>query len=280
MQKTLLFPIGFCFLAIWSVPDPCLAQEANTEDTSDETDLNLELLKSVQHQTFKVLPAERDAYYQILDHAAQTNPQNLKSAALRFQQKRRLEDPRLKNIPAAEFPTFVDLFQNFKRYHGRPVTLKGHVRRLIQHPSSKGERQRYEAWVFTQNSQTNPAVIVLNSIPKGMPMGDNLLEKVSVTGYFFKLYGYEARDTARLAPLILADELKWFPSGNEVAPAIPPHYYAIAVGVAVIALGLILWFLKRTANRDRQFSGAVLAQIREADADEVRESDLNLPEDL
>ena len=163
-------------------------------------------------------PRESKSYFQILEHAEAVNGKELKAAARYFREKRRSELTEFRENPKLEFPTFVDLFTNPDRYQGQPVTLSGHVRRLVKHPLDKkhpNAETRYEAWIYTQNSQTNPAVIVFTSLPRGMPMGDNILERVSVTGYFFKLYGYDARDTTRLSPLILASRLEWFPGVTE-----------------------------------------------------------------
>lgn len=240
---------------------------AKTE--SRKVTLDPELLKSVRHKTMGILAEESNSYFRILEHAGAVNDKELKAAARRFQEKRRSELKAYRENPNLEFPTFVDLFQNPDRYQGQPVTLRGHVRRIVKHPLDKKHpdaETRYEAWIYTQNSQTNPAVIVFTSLPRGMPMGDHILERVAVTGYFFKLYGYDARDTTRLAPLILASRLEWFPGETETEQEISPIMYAAVAGTVLIALVAILWFIKRTAYKNRQFRRSFLQQVQESEA--------------
>ena len=209
------------------------------------------------------------------------NDRELKAAARRFHERRRSELPEYRENPKLEFRTFVDLFQNPDRYRGQPVTLRGHVRRIVKHPSDKkhpGAETRYEAWVYTQNSQTNPAVIVFTSLPQGMPMGDHILERVAVTGYFFKLYGYDARDTTRLAPMILASRLEWFPGEEEVQREISPVLLAAVVGMVLMALVVILWLIKRTAYKNRQFRESFLKEMQNSEG--ATPQNWNLPDGM
>ena len=97
-------------------------------------------------------------------------------------------------------------------------------------------------------------------------MGDNILERVAVTGYFFKLYGYEARDTTRLAPLILASRLEWFPGETETEQEVSPVLYAAVAGTVLIALVVILWLIKRTAYKNRQFRKSFLQHVQDSEA--------------
>ncbi len=233
-----------------------------------EVALDPDLLKSVRQKTMGISSEESNSYYWILEHAGAVNAGELKAAARRFQEKRRSELTATRENPKLEFPTFVDMFQNPERYLGQPVTLRGHVRRIVKYSLDKkhpGAETQYEAWIYTQNSQTNPAVIVFTSLPRGMPMGDNILERVAVTGYFFKLYGYEARDTTRLAPLILASRLEWFPGKTATEQEISPVLFAAVAGAVLIALVVILWLIKRTAYKDRQFRGSFLNEVEKSE---------------
>ena len=94
------------------------------------------------------------------------------------------------------FPLFVDIFQNPNRWQGRLVTLKGHVRRVISYSVDStlfDGQPLHELWLFTDDSQQNPAVIVTPSLPKDFPVSSDLINSVTVTGCFFKMYVYRSQ---------------------------------------------------------------------------------------
>jgi len=215
----------------------------------DASDLDPELLAPVQHKTLGILDAERDPYYRVLQQARDADPARLRAAARRNIQQRRAEVPQFRDASGA-FPLFVDIFKNPEQWHGRLVTLRGHVRRVVSYPAGEnafGLTTLYEAWLYTEDSQTNPAVVVCSSIPEGMPTGDQMTEEASVTGYFFKIYGYRAQDTTRIAPLILAQRLEWHP-----VEAPSTTLFSMIVGGIVLAavLAAIAWQWT-AAQRDR-----------------------------
>lgn len=127
----------------------------------------------------------------------------LKSSAKQFQAERLAtirRDPNFRvyfRKPDADFPTFADLHRHHEAYHGRLVTFRGHVRRLISSPAGEnahGFQQMHEAWLYADGAQQNPVVVVCTELPPNMPTGsDILVDFVSATGYFFKRYGYEDR---------------------------------------------------------------------------------------
>ena len=251
--------VSVCFiLAAWvstasgRVESGVDATTPTGDDTCSAIELSPDLLRTIEHRTLRVQTEERKAYYTALQQAVETRYEKQQACAERFLLERRQELPDLQEHPDREFPIFVDLFKNPDRYHGKPVTLTGHVRKLSSMPAGENElgfETLYEAWLFTDDSQSNPAVVVSASIPQGMPLGDNLVEQVSVTGYFFKMYAYPARDTTRVAPLLLAQRLRWHPleSVRDRTEA-PPFLYVV---VAIILAGLVL-FVWRSGRNDRK----------------------------
>ncbi len=118
-----------------------------------------------------------------------------------------------------KFQTYVDMFQYPEVYHGYPVTLHGHVRHVVSYPGDQllyGGRMLHELWLFTEDSQHNPAVIVTTSLPPNFPKEADVVDRVTVTGCFFKRYVYGSQDTARIAPLILAGGIDWTPTVDQV----------------------------------------------------------------
>lgn len=118
-----------------------------------------------------------------------------------------------------DFPTYVDLFQHPEQWHGQLVTLSGHVRHVVSYSGDAmlfGGQRLYELWLFTDDSQHNPAVIVTPNLPADFPTSADVVNRVTVTGCFFKRYVYGSQDTARIAPLILAQGIRWEPTVDQV----------------------------------------------------------------
>ncbi len=160
----------------------------------------------VRHRTLGVRPTEKELYYRLLRQASDADADALEATA-REQLERRKQDAPARLRKQKEFPTFVDLFKHPEAYEGETVTLKGHAREIRKYPAgdnAEGLDTLYEAWVYTPDSETNPAVIVASSASADLPIGDDLQVPVEVTGYFFKIYAYRAQDTTRVAPMVLA----------------------------------------------------------------------------
>jgi hypothetical protein len=74
----------------------------------------------------------------------------------------------------------------------------------------------HELWLFTDDSQQNPAVIVTPSLPRDFPVSAEIVDSVTVTGCFFKMYVYRSQQDNRLAPLLLAGHVSWTPTADQV----------------------------------------------------------------
>ncbi len=117
------------------------------------------------------------------------------------------------------FETFVDLFTNPEEWQGQLVTLRGHVRHVLSYPAKHpdfAEEYLHELWLYTDDSQSNPAVIVTTNLPDEFPTEAEVIDHVSVTGCFFKPYVYRGQEARRIAPLILASRVQWTPTDDQV----------------------------------------------------------------
>jgi len=212
----------------------------------------------VRHRSLGVRPEERSLYYRVLRNAADADPQSLLAAARAQLEQRKQEAPaRIRR--QQPFPTFVDLFKHPDAYEGKPVTLKGHAREIRKYPAgdnAEGLDTLYEAWVYTEDSESNPAVIVASSASADLPIGSDLQVPVEATGYFFKIYAYHARDTARVAPMVLARRIEKLPEPESSGP---PSWLLAAAG-AIVAL-LFGWVLMSYVGTRRRRSTA-FAQSR------------------
>jgi hypothetical protein len=219
--------------------------------------------------------SEADAYYGVLDHARRVDPDALDRAAARFLASRRdaSRNPAIRRLPIEEFPVFVDLYNTVGKpevYLGKPVSLRGHVRRVLKMPAGEnayGIEELYEVWLFTSDGQQHPVVLVTTSIPAGLLEEVGRLKAanrpvvvngVSGSGYFFKMYGYPAGDAYRFAPLVLAGRLEWSPPPTGgldwTLPAV------LAVGLVVFGLP-IGWFVWKNRREDWQRRASRAASV-------------------
>ena len=246
------------------------SQPAKPPTTPDRTALDPSWLSDVRHPITGLLsrgirPEEGIGYFAILNHARELSPTELKEAAKRFERERLAvvkNDPNYRfyfRKPNAEFPTFVDLFRNSEAYHGQAVTFRGHVRRIVSFAAGKNPhdfQQLHEVWLYSGESQQNPVVVICSQLPDKIPTGPDLLvDFVSVTGYFFKRYGYEDRSgQTRFAPLILAHQLDWHPPKKRDRWLSKTAVFALPFGAAAI-IAMICWW---NGRQDR----SVLRSIR------------------
>ena len=156
--------------------------------------------------------------------------------------QRRL-DQRLKRYKSyrknpEEFQTYVDMFQHSDAWHGDLVTFTGHVRHVVSYPGDAtlfGGRLLHELWLFTDDSQHNPAVIITPNLPRDFPKNAETIDHVAVTGCFFKRYVYGSQDTDRIAPLILASTVTWQPTVDQVQTLVADGLLSAGSPVAVRA---------------------------------------------
>lgn len=234
---------------------------------ADATALDPSWLAATKHPQTGLLsrnirPEEAAGYFAILNHARQLPLSQLKAAAKTFQEERLAvvkRDPDFRfyfREPNSEFPTFVDVHRNPETYHGRLVTFRGHLRRLVSYSAGEnphGLRQLHEAWLYVDGAQQNPVVVICSEIPPGVTTGtDILVDFVSATGYFFKRYGYEDRaGEPRFAPLILAQRLEWNPPPKRSAAVSSGTMFGLTIGGGLLVLA-IFWRLSHRPRRVRE----------------------------
>ena len=166
--------------------------------------------------TMGIRVEESNAFHAILEKARLANLRELRKAAREFVDIRRNakgNEP-YKDRDTKDFKTFVDLFGNPEAYHGKPVTLTGHIRKLIRIPAAENAYNisgYYEAWLYDPNSQKHPTVILATSLDKDLIKlqgADIEVDHVTATGYFVKNMGYQAQKQHRFAPLLIAQQIE------------------------------------------------------------------------
>ena len=117
------------------------------------------------------------------------------------------------------FPLYVDIFQHPEEWSGKLATLSGHVRRTVSYAGDVelfSGQPLHELWLFTDDSQNNPAVVITPTLPKDFPVNAEVVDRVTVTGCFFKPYVYRAEGDHRVAPLMLAGRINWSPTDDQI----------------------------------------------------------------
>tara|TARA_R110002111_G_scaffold177322_1_gene243456 strand:+ start:98174 stop:99178 length:1005 start_codon:yes stop_codon:yes gene_type:complete len=206
---------------------------------------------------FGIRGEEKALYYYVLKHLGETSLKVQKQAAQFNLQQRRAELKTFRDHPQLKLPLFADIFKNSSRYKGRLVTLTGRVRKLIHYPAEKNEygiTTLYEAWLFTDDSQQNPTVVICTEVPKaleaGLPQGTDVIDHVTVTGYLFKMYVYNAQDTTRVAPLILSQQLEWSPQAVDAKGS---QFFSVLLAGGLIALiGGVAFAMWKASQKDQQ----------------------------
>ena len=212
-------------------------------------------IKQIDDNSVGIRARERDLYYDLLARA------------------RDLPDGELKKA-ARDDVAFAVLMTESRRFLGQVVTVRGEIRRLVPYPAGRNEHRiegLYEAWLFNYDSGDNPYRVLCTSIPEGIPSGKELPAGtvVSVTGFYFKRYGYPAvGNRLHVAPLILARTLTWFEpqaaTKNTDAELVP--WILGFAGCFAVVVGITLW---RFRLSDRRFEEQHLKRITTASSEAI-----------
>ena len=116
-------------------------------------------------------------------------------------------------------PVLNQFIRDPDEQRGKLFQFQLNVRRVLAYdaPENKaGVKKVYEIWGFTTESQAWLYCVVTPELPERMPVGANVHELATFTGYFLKLQGYHAagagpRDRALQAPLMVG-RISWKPS--------------------------------------------------------------------
>jgi hypothetical protein len=178
--------------------------------------------------------------------------------------------------------SYAQLFQQPNQYRGRLVDIAGTVRRanwLELPPNRYNIEGYYQLWLWPQDNPGSPMIVYCLRLPDGFPTGMTLAEQVETTGFFFKRCAYQARDTLRVAPEILAGTVQW-QKRPVMKPGEPAETWPIAwvvVVAAVVALSLAGVVYLRTRHVDNlvsepppDFGYFEVPEPKEGDADEQR----------
>src|SRR5690606_34565824 len=122
----------------------------------------------------------------------------------------------------------------------------------------------YQIWLQPLKSDGKLIVIYALHVPLDFPLGDELDQPVSTTGFFFKRWAYPSRSGILTAPLVLARSLEWKPA-PPAAPAASSEEQVLLAAAAslVLAAGVVVWVWLRSR---RPRAAASLAEPVQLDA--------------
>ncbi|MDR0871723.1 MAG: hypothetical protein LBN39_13125 [Planctomycetaceae bacterium] len=240
--NTFLGNLGFDVSSLEQVPALNIAALKNK-------DLQLPERKEILQRAFKFTAADRDPFYGLLK-ALSALP------AGRLEQEARSEN-KTNSI------TVADLFLKPAETRGKPVLLNGTAKRVVLTPVEDKEVQTlygidkyYQIYLYPKESQGNPLVVCVRSLPAGMPAGSDsdYAEEISVAAVPYKLWIYESAEKLEgkdgnkpgYAPLLIGRSPVWLPKtkpAEKVAPPSPALFYAS------FAVMFAVWFLLRAYRR-------------------------------
>lgn len=216
-----------------------------------------ELDWSVVRDRVEIQGEEYDHYYYLLNLANETNLVELRSEAEAFRRERWAIEGEPKGRSIDRFPSFVDVMLHPEAYRGKPITLRGHTQDILVSQAGEntyGIETLYEAWLYTPDSQQIPTIVICTEIPEGLETGRQLIDGVSVTGYFLKHRAYEAQDgKLHFAPLILAHRLEW--NSTNSTTSLPNWLIGLGGAGIMLLVGWVWW----TFRSDREFNRKRLA---------------------
>lgn len=190
---------------------------------------DMRLLSTIKDKT-RVIP--KGAYFHLVELCMKVNVHELEE-----------------NL-AVRNPPLVQIVRNPQAFRGRPIRLDGYVRRITPidpGPNNLGVRVLYECAVFSDEHDLNPWIFVVLHVPEEMPTGDGLRERVTATGFFLKLWAYQAGDGMRFAPLLIGPRIVWHPAPSDAGFGPLEAALFILLLVLVATFGLVLWWSGRSA---------------------------------
>ncbi len=215
----------------------------------------------------KLVREDAAAFYAMLAAAGHIKSKDVAAAAGRPIEAMRLIDP-----GRDWYPT----------HRGDPVIIEGSAVRTtrvaIEDPfwqAFVGSDHYWEVFVFVETPLLNvngrmqnsyPIVCCVRELPKGMPAGERISERVRVAAFAFKRYAYPFNDhrpdaeghvpdapSRRMTSLLVGPGLTWFPTPVEDFESL--SIWTIGVVAGVVALAAIIGF--RRFYRSRSIDEAI-----------------------
>jgi hypothetical protein len=164
---------------------------------------------------------------------------------------------------------YTQFYQSPEKYRGQLFEMELNVRRILKY--THNDLTLYEVWGWTAESRSWPYVGVVLDLPKGMPIGPDVYETATLTGYFFKMQGYQPADAkpnaaALQAPLFIG-RLIWHKDTISQKQSSDWSWGLYILAGFVIFL-IIRWGLFLHGQRRGSYSAPTVQKVSENPVDE------------
>jgi hypothetical protein len=170
-----------------------------------------------------------------------------------------LEERARRDVP------FTKLWEEPDKHRGELIRLRLHVRRVVEWDGAPknpaGVKTTYDVSGVTDESKTNPYVVVCFELPPEIPVEADTYAEAVFVGYFLKILAYQGGDEKNRGAPLLIGRMKAVTGGKSLAEARTEGILAmVAIGVAIVLAALVavaLWRLARGKRRGALTSAAV-----------------------
>lgn len=213
----------------------------------------------------KLGAGDTEAFYAVLAAIGRATPAGIVSAA---------------GPPGDIVPLISPASGWFPSHRGEPFTVDGVARRAIRIEVDDPLRQRqlgtdhyWELFVFVPTpllkvngrlQENYPVVCCVRTLPEGMPTGHQIGERVRVSGFAFKRYGYplpevnisasqgdkEQRGSRQETALLIGKEAAWQPAPSPTREVNAMGWVFLSIAAAIgLAVALAAWSSARDSRR-------------------------------
>jgi hypothetical protein len=158
--------------------------------------------EETNQRTFRFTESDREPFYGLLRAMSDTSEGEAEEEAKK------------------QSVSVTDLFNRPQETRGRCILLSGTAKRIVPTPVTDSEVQSlfgidhyYQIYLFTEQSQGNPIVVCVGSLPEGMSAGDaaDFSESITVAAVPYKLWIYETPTGPHYAPILVGRSPVWHP---------------------------------------------------------------------
>ncbi len=192
---------------------------------------------------------ETDRYEDAIRQVMSVSVESLAAGATEFQMQRRGVWANSERA-VQKFQVFSDLYFHPQAYQGKPLTLTGHLQRVVKLPPEEGSDLPvlYEAWLFPEDGQQNAVVVICRQIPPGVGLGDVTVDHVQVSGIFYRHYTYEGGDELRYAPMVLSPRIELYQNPDAVLTR-DEQVKLLVAGISLLLMGGIVAYVVSSKKR-------------------------------
>ena len=169
---------------------------------------------------------ERDAWFHLFELLGKTDPAEIRAAS-------------------TGRVTFIQLFRQPDDYRGELVTVRGTLVRAHRLAAPDNDHEidgYYQTWIRPADNRHYPMVAYVLELPDRFPTGMEVSAEVEITGFFFKRWAYQAQDTLRSAPVVLARSVEWKePAAPVLEKDLGPTSILLAIFGSALFAVLIAW---------------------------------------